>query len=313
MGGKNLVGVSRQKLVGDFKFTKIPFPFDAEDYHYIPGLTREHDAGFLTPVFLNREASIKYDVHPSYRVRFASRTYGEIWQNDFSILFGISRNGKLVMWLGDIGRLLENEQYYLRSENIPSDHSIGSEFYNGQIECVFTERTPEVKPFASRSNFIEVFHSYFGIRPANLEKEVLDLAITLQWPVVDTPTARRNVAEEMNKVYVESFDNAALDMLVSANSLKPKGTGNLKRLQALLEAANSSADVHNAMSPLFLLYDLHVAHSHLASDAGQEARLMSVRQRPGLTGDAGLFAIYDAIVPALENGFKVLGSALYAT
>lgn len=37
------------------------------------------------------------------------------------------------MWLGDIARLPDAEQYYLRSENIDSDHSIGSEFYDGQI------------------------------------------------------------------------------------------------------------------------------------------------------------------------------------
>ena len=312
MAGRNLVRVTRQKLADDFGFTKIPFLFDADDYHYIPGLAREHDPGFLTPVFFNREVLIKYDVHPSYRVRFASRTYGEIWQDDFSISFGINRNGKLIMWLGDIARLPENEQYYLRSENIPSDHSIGSEFYDGQIECIFTDRAPEDKLFASRSNFIEVFHSHFGTRPAHLEKEVLDLAITLQRPVVDTPAERRNVADELNKVYVESFDNGALGKLVLAKGLKPQGTGNLKRLQALLEDANPSADVHNAMSSLYVLYDLRVAYSHLSSETGQETRLTSVRQRLGLARDAGLFAIYDAIVPALEKGFDVLGDALNA-
>jgi hypothetical protein len=308
--GQSLARVTRNKITDSFGFTKVPFLFDADDYHYIPGLARQFDRGFLTPVFFNREALIKYDVHPSYRVRFASRTYGEIWQDNFSISFGINRNGKLLMWLGDIARLPENEQYYLRSENVPSDHSIGSEFYDGQIECKFTDPAPEDELFASRSDFIEAFHSRFGARPSHLDREVLGLAIALRRPVVDIPAECRNVADQLNKVYLESIDNGALGALVSSKGLKPKGTGNLKRLQALLEDANPKADIHNAMSPLYVLYDLRIAYSHLASDSSQEKQLAAIRQRLGLDSDAGLFAIYDAILPALARSFGLLGDAI---
>lgn len=308
--GENSIRANRKKLTDDFGFTKVPFVFDADDYHYIPGLVREFDPGFLTPVFFNMEVLIKYDVHPSYRVRFASRTYGQIWQDGFSISFGINRHGKLVMWLGDVARLPENEQYYLRSENVPSDHSIGSEFYNGQIECVFTDRALEDDLFASRSDFIETFYSHFGTRIAHLEKEVLDLAITLRRPVVDTPAERRNVADQLNKVYLESIDNGALGALISAKGLKPKGSGNLKRLQVLLEDANPSADIHNTMSPLYVLYDLRIAYLHLGSDAGREQLLDTVRQRLGIDASADLFLIYDVLIPAMRNSFKKLSESI---
>ena len=308
--GESHVRVVRNKTASDFGLTKIPFEYDSDDYHYIPGLTRPFDQGFLTPVFFSREVLIKYDVHPSYRVKFASRTYGEIWQADFSIPFGINRHGKLVMWLGDIAKLPEKEQYYLRSENLPSDHSIGSEFYEGQIECVFTDRAPEDDLFRQRSSFIEASHSRFGERISHLDKEVLDLAIGVRRPVVDTPAERRNIADSLNKIYLESMDNAALGRILEGQGHSAKDLGSLKRLQKILESATASADIAGAMSPLYVLYDLRVAYSHLGSDYGQEKRLNTVRGRLGLEANSDLFAIYDALVQALRDSFRKLSESI---
>ena len=307
----NLVTVTRNKIARDFGFTKVPFQYDSDDYNYIPGLTREFDEGFLTPVFFNKEVLIKYDVHPSYRATFASRTYGSIRQGgDFDIPFGINRNGRLVMWLGDIARLPENEQFYLRSENVPSDHSIGSEFYDGQIEAKFTERPPEDQLFEQRSLFLEACFSRFGEKLAHLEKEVLDLAISIRRPVVDTPAERRNVADALNKVYLESLDNKALEQVLSKLGQDAAKLGSLKRLQKLVETVAPTEDIAGAMSPLYVLYDLRVAYSHLGSDEGQEEKLRFVRERLNLTIGADLFAIYDTIVPALKGAFAKLSEVL---
>jgi len=143
--------VKRRKTNQNFGYTEVPFLYDSDDYKYIPGLKRSHSEGFLTPVFFNREVLVKYDASPVYRLSFASRTYGEIRRgDDYSISFGVNKNGKVFMWLGDIATLPESEQYYLRSENVESDHSIGSEFYDGQIECIFTDKTPEDQLFEYR-------------------------------------------------------------------------------------------------------------------------------------------------------------------
>ena len=47
------------------------------------------------------------------------------------------------MWLGDIVELNAEEQFYLHSENITSDHCIGSEFYEAQIENVWAKASAE--------------------------------------------------------------------------------------------------------------------------------------------------------------------------
>lgn len=307
----NLVTVKRNKTARDFGFTKVPFQYDSDDYSYIPGLSREFDEGFLTPVFFNKEVLIKYDVHPSYRVTFASRTYGSIRQgSDFVIPFGINRNGRLVMWLGDIARLPENEQFYLRSENIPSDHSIGSEFYDGQIEAIFTNRPPEDQLFEQRSLFLEAGFSRFGEKLAHLEKEVLDLAMSIRRPVVDTPVERRNIADALNKVYLESLDNKVLERVLSKLGQDAAKLGSLKRLQKVVEAVAPTEEIAGAMSPLYVLYDLRVAYSHLGSEEGHEARLRSVRERLGLPTGADLISIYDTIVPALIGAFAKLSEVL---
>ncbi|MEP2473668.1 MAG: hypothetical protein ABJH45_19270, partial [Paracoccaceae bacterium] len=90
-------------------------------------------------------------------------------------------------------KLPENEQFYLRSENIPSDHSLGSEFYDGQIEAVFTELTKEEELFRLRSEFLNKSFSRFGVAFGHLEAEAYDLALSFNLPVVDTPKERRHV------------------------------------------------------------------------------------------------------------------------
>ena len=77
-----VVNVTRNKTNQNFGFTQVPFIYDSDDYKYFPGLQRPHDEGFLTPVFFKKEVLLKYDSSPTYRISFASTTYGEIRQGD---------------------------------------------------------------------------------------------------------------------------------------------------------------------------------------------------------------------------------------
>lgn len=308
--GSAAVTVRRNKTVQNYGFTQVPFIYDSDDYNYIPGLVRTIDEGFLTPLFFNREVLLKYDAHPSYRVAFASRTYGGIRQgDDFDIPFGINRNGRVVMWLGDVARLPEPEQYYLRSENVASDHSIGSEFYDGQIECKFTNRPPEDELFRERSELLEACFKKVGEKIAHLESEVLDLAASIRRPIVDTPAERRAIADALNKVYIESLDNKALGRALTARGQDAGSLGTLKRLQKLLEVLAPTADVSAIMAPLYALYDLRVAYSHLGSVQGQEGRLKTVHDRLRLPHGADLFATYDALLAQLTSSLKALAQA----
>lgn len=300
------VNVQRRKREDQFSFTDVKFIYDPDDYYYIPGLVRPWDKGFLQPVFFKRRALLKFDSSPEYRVEFASTSYGTIYTDSDYISFGINRHGNLVMWLGDIAKLPESEQYYLRSENIESDHSIGSEFYDGQIEVKFTEPSSENNLFRLRSKFIESCHNRFGTKIAHLDEEIFDLARELNQPLVDTPKERRHVADTLNKIYIESFDSSALEQLGTSLGAAKLGTGSLKRLQAVFEKIGPTQDVGKMLSPLFALYDLRVAYSHLTPRTKTDEILRTVHDRLGICRDAELVALYSRLIEEMTQCFASL-------
>lgn len=298
--------IVRRKIERDFGFTGVPFDYDPDDYFYYPGLERPWNTGFLTPVFFNRRVLAKYDASPDYLIQFASPTYGTICSDEFSASFGVNKNGLLIMWLGDVAKLPEPEQYYLKSENVPSDHSLGSEFYDGQIECIFTDPSIEQLVFSARSEFLEACFYRFGAKLAHLDTEVLDIASGLVRPVHSGTKQRREISDSLNKVHLESLDNQQLERLISDLGISCEGTGTLKRLQAILESIDDSSDVNEHMNPFYTLYDLRVASSHLKSEAGTKKILKSVTDRLDLPEDSDLMAIYDKLMSSILSSYGLL-------
>lgn len=206
--------------------------------------------------------------------------------------------------------LPESEQHYLRSENVPSDHSIGSEFYDGQIECIFTEATPENRLFEQRSRFLEACYTKLGKKIAHLDLEVLELATSLCRPVIDTPKERRNVADALNKIYLESLDNKALESLLVERGIDPEGLGGLKRLQLLLEHENEGKSIIELMDALNALYYFRVACSHLGSRKGHDKEMGKVCARLNIPAGSDLFVLYDALISGLSSAFEELSLLL---
>src|SRR3546814_5372066 len=111
------------------------------------------------------------------------------------------------MWLGDVAKLPKFEQYYLMSENRPSDHCIASEFYDGQIECIFTDPTRENVLFAVRSEFLAACFNRLGSKLAPLDTEVLDLSGTLSTTAPDKASQRNTASTVQKKLPLESVGN----------------------------------------------------------------------------------------------------------
>lgn len=301
----------RNKITEKFGFTDVPFDYDPDDFYYYPGLVRPWDTGFLTPVFFNRTVLTRYDSDPRYLIEFASPTYGLIrFEDQFSFPFGINRYGHLIMWLGDIAKLPKPEQYYLMSENRPSDHSLGSEFYDGQIECKFTNPTQENKLFAARSAFLIAAFKRWGEKIAHLDTEVRDEAERLRRPVHDTVAQRRSVSDTLNKVHLESLDNGKLAAILTASNIDSAGTGTLKRLQALLASVGAQETVNELMSPFYTLYDFRVACAHLGSAERSAEKMKGVTERLELATDADLQALYDALLAAMTASYLALTKIL---
>ena len=59
------------------------------------------------------------------------------------------------MWLGDIDDMDDKTKGILKSFNVPSDHLlIDSEFYQGQMKCVFSEPIIEKRILINKEAFI---------------------------------------------------------------------------------------------------------------------------------------------------------------
>jgi hypothetical protein len=308
--GSDKVTINRKKRQADYEFTNVPFLIDADDYYYIPGLYRSFDLGFLTPLFFNETVLSKFDTLPGYSVRFASQSYGTIDMPSDYIPFGINRNGKVLMWLGDVAKLPLSEQYYLRSENVDSDHSIGSEFYDAQISCKFTDPPMEAVAIAARTAFAKAFEAAYSAELFHLDDELVSTIAALAPPVVDTEKERKHAFDSLNRIFVESMNNTGLEKLVNALRLKPASTGSLKRLQATLETKDASSAVAAALAPFFVIYDLRIAYSHLTSASRREELLDSSTDRLGLAKAAALDEIYRAVLTQLTTSMNTLKSLI---
>ena len=66
------------------------------------------------------------------------------------------------MWLGDLDELSKRDLQMLAAHNIDSDHDIGSEFYEGQIEVIFTKVSQEKRLIREQSQFAALLIEQFG-------------------------------------------------------------------------------------------------------------------------------------------------------
>lgn len=304
------VHVTRKKRTDQFDFGKIKFLYDPDDYFYIPGLYRSFDVGFLTPLLFNKRVLIKFDNSPDYDVQFASQSYGTIYTEERYISFGINRHGKVIMWLGDVATLPESEQYYLRSENVESDHSIGSEFYDAQIEAQFTDLTAEATAIKARSRFAQAFEARFGCKAFHLDAELIDTIAGLTPPLVDTEKERKHVFDSLNRIFVEAIDNAGMNKLLKSLKAVSAGSGSLKRMQAVLETAVNDGSIASALSPLYVSNDLRIAYSHLTSANHRAELLATSATRLSVPADASLDKLYAKLVLELAAALNLLADKI---
>jgi len=297
----------RNKNEEDFGFTKVPFIYDPDDYYHIPGLAREDNSGFLTPVFFNKPVLLKFQNHNDYRVRFVSKTYGSLYKgNDFDISFGINKSNKVIMWLGDIATLSENEQYYLRSENIESNHDIGSEFYDGQIEIKFTDCTPEDKLINARSNFLEFCHNEFSFEISHLNKETLESISNFNPPILHTEKEQKDIIDLLNKINIESLDSFNLSKKITELGGNPDKLGSLKKIELLFKMKFSHKDISKIISPLFVLYDMRINLFHAISNEQKMETMKSICSRLDITESSTFDVIYPELLKQLTTCYEEL-------
>ena len=313
-------------LMGEGKrfasFEPLAMKYDATDYYTIPGLSREWDDGYLTPVFFDKDVLLWYNNHPEYRVVLHSFSSGTIVKGDEPLLrdgFGINRSGKIFMWLGDLDEDFGSEEMlpHLRrfqASNIVSDHDVASKFYLSQIpsspEEAFYESDNERKLFRAVDKLSETYRGRFR-RPL-IKVDVQALGDLYRPPIMELREQVFSAYLSLTKAIVEGVDKEALKSELEKSGAEAKtykDLGSNKLLQFFLEHALHSKSADKLMGPLFVLYDLRLLHGHL-SEGSFDGKYQSCKERLGLPAEASDLDVHKALVTALIVSVEAIANLL---
>lgn len=301
--------------------------YDHRDYYNIPGLCydEEHSVeGFLTPVYFEKDALVYFLAVPDYEVEIFSESYGYIAKKDVSgvyayewnIPFGFNNNGKLVMWLGDIDDMDDRTKTIFKGFNIDSDHLlIDSEFYQAQMNCIFSEPIIEKQILLNKDGFIKNINKKYSIDLSHLSEECSIHERKIQRPVVYTDQTVSEVINAYDKILVEGFDVTQMRLLyeelyyeLERNS-SYKSWQSIKLIEAILCKLGGTApnmDVSKLMSPLYILHDYRIFFDHLLSTNKIDETKQHILDTLGVADFSNQEGIFNEEIRRLNTLFQYL-------
>lgn len=293
----------------------VKFEYDPLDYFMIPGLVREFNIGYLTPVFFNYDVLNKYIDNPKYTTNYTSNnTIVDIRGDNLSITLGINNKKNIIAWLGDLYLMPLSEQKYFLSENIPSDHDLASEFYDSHICVEWPELSNEqyiIENILELNNLIPSF-PLFLIE----EKDTSTFLADIHPPKYNTAKDFLNITVQLNKYITENINVKNIKYYLKKNysDTLPKdfsSYGSMKTIvlffQILANKNNIDIDISKLLSPLFVLYDFRSLGSHKA-DESYVIKFSSCMERLNINKsdfDNYLY-IYNILIERLSEMFLVL-------
>jgi len=245
----------------------MDFKYSIEDYKNIPGLYRSWDGNnpALVPVFFSKECLINF----------------------FKVIF----------WLCDLKDLPGKERKMLLPFNLDSDHDINSEFYDAQINCVFTENISEVQLLLEKSKINEKF----GFSIFKEEKKDIDNLIKKcgQYKKIMFNGEKdfKWIISELSEELVESIDSASLINKMEFDN-KDK-LGSLKLFEKYIKDVCKIKD--NLLNSYFILYDLRIWSDHKDGDDKFNASI----RRLGIK-NISYKNMYDVLIKELSVTHKAL-------
>lgn len=306
------------------------FDYDHWDYESIPGLNVDYDhaeEGFLTPVYFDKRALVSFANLREYNVDIFSETYGQLskyaetdsaYAYEWSIPFGFNTNGKLVFWLGDLDSIDDEASLHLlKAYNVSSDHLLtDSEFYQAQMQCIFSEPIAERQIMLNKRQFINNVKQQFAVDLGHLMEESAEYEAAIQRPIVFTTNSVSNVINSFDKVLVEGFNVNGLrslyETLVDASSRSAgyQEWKSIKLINGILDALSTrnsiSLSVYDTMSPLYILHDYRILLDHLISREEQDKTKQHIIDTLGIQSFDNQEGIYLEEVSRLKRLFLTL-------
>jgi hypothetical protein len=273
--------------------------YSIEDYKNIPGLYRKWDKDnpFLVPVFFQKECLINFFYNHIYECELFSETYGDISNGKFTIPFGINKNKKVIFWLGDLKGLPEKEQSLLVPFNVESDHDIGSEFYDAQINANFTDPIKEVNLLLQKN----IINKKFGLSIfINSEEDIDDIikkSARYKRIMFNNEDDFKRIISDLSEEMIESIDKNAILLKVSDG----KGLGGIKLFEKYIMDNHKITD--NIFNAYYVLYDLRIWADHKEGSS----KFNSSLERLGLNKKNSYEEVYKKLIEELfEANNKLL-------
>lgn len=263
---------------------------------------KEGLSSFLTPVYFNSAVLVKYLYDPRTDCEFASETYGWINASAWSLVFGINGGGTVFAWLGDLRSLPANEQTHWARENIAPQGDMSSEFFEAQINVVFTPPPLAVSCLNTIQEWNGAFGRKYGLslyKPRPLAKRLQEVR-RYRNLIINRVDDFKVYVSELNEIINESVDTSALRAFLIAQSvpLQTNWKGNKLLERVYVDVLGDQA---NLIAPFYHLYDLRLWADH---DMGDD-NLIAVAAAYGLGIDD-----YEAIMQALLTNLETSTQAL---
>jgi hypothetical protein len=205
--------------------------------------------------------------------------------------------------------LPDEEKYYLRSENIESDHDIQSEFYDAQIDVQFSEPSPLIDSFHQRKNLNELILERFGFDLYTLHGEISKTLENLDRPVFWEEKNVSPFIESLNRIFVESINSKELKKYLKLNhpEVDTSQLKGLKLFQKWIETCLDTDQFESLMLPFFVLYDFRIISSHLIDDGKKNETKQSICDRLEIANQKDNFEeIIDTLIDKILCNYKLI-------
>lgn len=250
--------------------------------------------------------------HPEYGLNLFSETYGNIEGDGFVVSFGINKNDKVVFWLGDLDTLDKNTLLALKANNILSDHTlVESEFYDAQLNVLFSEPIIERRIINLRNKFYDNFQASYGLSLHHLETEVLESINEIQKPITYSSLEVKPVISALHKILIEAVSLSKLkqhyEATVNDKDRNYTSWKSIKYFESHLSNIIVDKDLlKETIAPLYILNDLRIIYFHLLPDAKIHERKRNAACSLGISSFENTKDLYETFMEELENLFIIL-------
>ena len=231
--------------------------------------------GFFCPVYFDRKVLYNFFHDDDYTLNLFSETYGFIgkkgtsgYEWDWITDFGINKNNRVVIWLGDLEDVDERAKHWLKSYNVESDHKIvESEFFMAQFMNNFSKPIVEKRILKLRDSFYKKMQIKYGVDLFHLEAEVESKGNKLTKPIsYNEDEISKNIIV-MDGLLNEGIKCTELRKIYEAICESPengyKELKTRKLLERIIKAKKPSINASEIVAPLYYLNDLRVCFAHL--------------------------------------------------